>query len=168
MLRNKTATYALLALYEIGRQHRGASDPMGIRAHDIANKHRLPKAYVAKILENSVELWLDDGDGPTKEDFNTEAGVAVLELETPLPQDEDSVRTSILYFERLVLNKDYWIYIDNRFEGQGEEIHPYIVLNRYLERAEPRSRFLHTEITRTGKRLLDLLAGPSDEKEAST
>jgi len=49
MLRRKTATYALLALYEIGRQHRGASSPTGIRAGDIAEKHHLPKAYAAKI-----------------------------------------------------------------------------------------------------------------------
>lgn len=50
MLRRKTATYALLALYEIGRQHRGTPSPRGIRAGDIAETHRLPKAYVAKIL----------------------------------------------------------------------------------------------------------------------
>lgn len=50
MLRRKTATYALLALYEIGRQHRGTSSPKGIRAGDIAERHRLPRAYVAKIL----------------------------------------------------------------------------------------------------------------------
>lgn len=50
MLRRKTATYALLALYEIGRQHRDVSSPRGIRAGDIADRHKLPKAYVAKIL----------------------------------------------------------------------------------------------------------------------
>ena len=50
MLRRKTATYALLALYEIGRQHRGTTNPKGIRAGDIAEIHKLPKAYVAKIL----------------------------------------------------------------------------------------------------------------------
>ncbi len=37
-------------MYEIGRQHRGTSNPRGIRAGDIAEKHKLPKAYVAKIL----------------------------------------------------------------------------------------------------------------------
>jgi Rrf2 family protein len=64
MLRNKTATYALLAIYEIARQHRGVSEPLGIRAHDIANKHKLPKAYVAKILSqlaNSGILHSDRG-----------------------------------------------------------------------------------------------------------
>ncbi len=64
MLRNKTATYALLALYEIARQQRGVADPAGIRAHDIANKHKLPKAYVAKILSqlaNSGILHSDRG-----------------------------------------------------------------------------------------------------------
>jgi Rrf2 family protein len=64
MLRNKTATYALLAVYEIARQHRGVTDPLGVRAHDIANKHKLPKAYVAKILSqlaNSGILHSDRG-----------------------------------------------------------------------------------------------------------
>lgn len=64
MLRNKTATYALLAIYEIARQHRGVANPLGVRAHDIANKHRLPKAYVAKILSqlaNSGILHSDRG-----------------------------------------------------------------------------------------------------------
>jgi Rrf2 family protein len=64
MLRNKTATYALLAIYEIARQHRGVANPLGVRAHDIANKHKLPKAYVAKILSqlaNSGILHSDRG-----------------------------------------------------------------------------------------------------------
>ena len=50
MLRKKTAAYALLAVYEIAQQQQGATDPMGVRAGDIASKHKLPKAYAAKIL----------------------------------------------------------------------------------------------------------------------
>ena len=50
MLRRKTATYALLALYEIAQQNRESQIPTGIRAGDIAQKHKLPKAYAAKIL----------------------------------------------------------------------------------------------------------------------
>lgn len=50
MLRKKTATYALLALYEIAQQQRDAVSPAGVRAGDIALKHKLPKAYAAKIL----------------------------------------------------------------------------------------------------------------------
>ncbi|QDV89204.1 HTH-type transcriptional regulator CymR [Phycisphaerae bacterium RAS2] len=50
MLRKKTAAYALLAIYEIAEQQRGASSPLGVRAGDVADKHHLPKAYVAKIL----------------------------------------------------------------------------------------------------------------------
>ena len=64
MLRKKTATYALLALYEIADQHRNVSHPSGVRAHDIAHKHRLPKAYVAKILSqlaNAEILHSDRG-----------------------------------------------------------------------------------------------------------
>ena len=50
MLRKKTAAYALLAVYEIALQQQGATDPLGVRAGDIASKHKLPKAYAAKIL----------------------------------------------------------------------------------------------------------------------
>lgn len=50
MLRKKTAAYALLAIYEIAEQQRGSSSPLGVRAGDVAHKHHLPKAYVAKIL----------------------------------------------------------------------------------------------------------------------
>jgi Rrf2 family transcriptional regulator, nitric oxide-sensitive transcriptional repressor len=50
MLRNKTATYALLALYEIAQRQRDAPSAGGVRAGDIALKHKLPKAYAAKIL----------------------------------------------------------------------------------------------------------------------
>ncbi len=37
------------------------------------------------------------------------------------------------------------------------------VLERYLDRAEPRCRFLHDEISNTGARLLAQLAGPEAE-----
>lgn len=51
MIRNKTATYALLALYEIARHQRdSALGGGGLRAGDIAARHKLPKAYAAKIL----------------------------------------------------------------------------------------------------------------------
>ena len=40
------------------------------------------------------------------------------------------------------------------------------LLERYLERAEPRARFLHDEITSTGARLLAKLAGTSVGEEA--
>ena len=64
MLRKKTATYAVLALYEIADQHRATQERNGIRAQDIAHKHKLPKAYVAKILSqlaNSEILHSDRG-----------------------------------------------------------------------------------------------------------
>jgi Rrf2 family protein len=50
MLRKKTATYALLALYEIAHQQRVTPNQPGVRAGDIAQRHKLPKAYAAKIL----------------------------------------------------------------------------------------------------------------------
>jgi Rrf2 family protein len=65
MLRKKTATYALLAIYEIARQHRGVKDPLGIRAGDVAAKYKLPKAYVAKILSQLANSGvLNSGRGP--------------------------------------------------------------------------------------------------------
>ncbi len=50
MLQKKTATYALLAMYEIARQQRGVDRPPKVRARDIAAKYKLPQPYVAKIL----------------------------------------------------------------------------------------------------------------------
>jgi|CXWL01.1.fsa_nt_gi Rrf2 family protein len=65
MLRKKTATYALLAMYEIARQHRGVKDPLGVRAGDVAAKYKLPKAYVAKILSQLANAGvLNSGRGP--------------------------------------------------------------------------------------------------------
>lgn len=63
MLRRKTAAYALLAMYEIAQQQ-GEQPSSGVRAHDIAHKHRLPKAYAAKILSqlaNAGVLHSDRG-----------------------------------------------------------------------------------------------------------
>jgi hypothetical protein len=39
------------------------------------------------------------------------------------------------------------------------------VLERYLERAEPRARWLHEEITSTGQRLLNRLSGRTRDEE---
>ena len=65
MLRKKTATYALLALYEIAQQQRGSSNPAGVRASDIAQKHKLPKAYAAKILSQMANAGVLHSDrGP--------------------------------------------------------------------------------------------------------
>ncbi len=65
MLRKKTATYALLALYEIARQSQDSSAPIGVRAGDIAAKHKLPKAYAAKILSQLANAGILHSDrGP--------------------------------------------------------------------------------------------------------
>jgi Rrf2 family protein len=65
MLRKKTAAYALLAVYEIAHQQQGASDPLGVRAGDIAQKHKLPKAYAAKILSQLASAGVLHSDrGP--------------------------------------------------------------------------------------------------------
>ena len=65
MLRRKTATYALLALYEIAQQNRESQIPTGIRAGDIAQKHKLPKAYAAKILSQLANAGILHSDrGP--------------------------------------------------------------------------------------------------------
>ncbi len=54
MLQRKTAMYALVSLYEIAQQHRDSVDISGIRAVEIARKHKLPKAYAARILGQMV------------------------------------------------------------------------------------------------------------------
>jgi len=50
MLRRKTAAYALFALYEIAIRQTPGDTPLGVRSGDIAERHHMPRAYVAKIL----------------------------------------------------------------------------------------------------------------------
>ncbi|MFQ5429137.1 MAG: RrF2 family transcriptional regulator [Phycisphaerae bacterium] len=65
MLRRKTATYALLAMYEIAKQARESPDQRGVRAGDIAQRHKLPKAYAAKILSQLASVGILHSDrGP--------------------------------------------------------------------------------------------------------
>ncbi|MBK8268714.1 MAG: Rrf2 family transcriptional regulator [Planctomycetes bacterium] len=65
MLRRKTATYALLALFEIAQQNREGQTPIGVRAGEIAQKHKLPKAYAAKILSQLANAGILHSDrGP--------------------------------------------------------------------------------------------------------
>lgn len=65
MLRFKASAYALLAMYEIAKEHKGITNPPGIRAADIAKKYRLPKAYTAKVLSQLANGGLLHSDrGP--------------------------------------------------------------------------------------------------------
>lgn len=65
MLRRKTATYALLALYEIARQNGDGQETIGIRANEIALKHKMPRAYAAKILSQLAHAGILQSDrGP--------------------------------------------------------------------------------------------------------
>ncbi len=80
MLRNKTATYALLSLYEIGRQQAGTNERMGVRAHDIANKHKLPKAYVAKILSQLANAGILHSDRGPRGGFRLNATTKEISL----------------------------------------------------------------------------------------
>ncbi|MFO0973395.1 MAG: Rrf2 family transcriptional regulator [Phycisphaerae bacterium] len=50
MLRTKAASYALLAMYEIGKRQKGQNVANGTQAGDIAEKYKLPNAYCAKVL----------------------------------------------------------------------------------------------------------------------
>ena len=95
--------------------------------------HPAQNRWVADIDASTVELWLDDGDGKLSETFATRYGKAVLDLDSPTPTAEDTVQTDILSFELLEPGKDYYLYVDERFEEGDSEAHPYIVLNRYLE-----------------------------------
>jgi Rrf2 family transcriptional regulator, nitric oxide-sensitive transcriptional repressor len=80
MLRKKTATYALLALYEIAEQHRDAPHPSGVRAHDIAHKHKLPKAYVAKILSQLANAEILHSDRGPRGGFRLNRGPKEITL----------------------------------------------------------------------------------------
>lgn len=65
MIRRKTATYALLSLYEIASQQKGGAEPVGVRAGDISQKYKLPKAYAAKILSQMASAGVLHSDrGP--------------------------------------------------------------------------------------------------------
>ncbi len=50
MLRQKTACYALLVMYDIASKSGENGRGVGIRSADIADRHQLPRAYAAKIL----------------------------------------------------------------------------------------------------------------------
>jgi Rrf2 family transcriptional regulator, nitric oxide-sensitive transcriptional repressor len=80
MLRKKTATYALLALYEIAEQHRDNPHPSGVRAHDIAHKHKLPKAYVAKILSQLANAEILHSDRGPRGGFRLNRGTKEITL----------------------------------------------------------------------------------------
>jgi Rrf2 family protein len=65
MLRRKTATYALLALYEIAIHKHSPDGPKGVRAADISDRHHLPRAYAAKILSQLSSAGILNSDrGP--------------------------------------------------------------------------------------------------------
>ncbi len=80
MLRRKTAAYALLAMYEIAQQHEGDVHPLGVRAHDIAQKHRLPKAYAAKILSQLAGAGILHSDRGPRGGFKLNRPVESISL----------------------------------------------------------------------------------------
>ncbi len=80
MLRRKTATYAVLALYEIAEQHRDNPHPGGVRAHDIAHKHKLPKAYVAKILSQLANAEILHSDRGPRGGFRLNRAIEEISL----------------------------------------------------------------------------------------
>ena len=80
MLRKKTATYALLALYEIAQQQQGMNDPPGVRAGDIAVKHKLPKAYAAKILSQMASAGVLHSDRGPRGGFKLNKSASEISL----------------------------------------------------------------------------------------
>ncbi|MCK6455323.1 MAG: Rrf2 family transcriptional regulator [Phycisphaerae bacterium] len=50
MMRTKAASYALLAVFEIGKRARGSGASNGVQAGEVAQKYKLPTAYAAKIM----------------------------------------------------------------------------------------------------------------------
>jgi len=80
MLRKKTAAYALLAVYEIAQQQQGVADPLGVRAGDIASKHKLPKAYAAKILSQLASAGVLHSDRGPRGGFKLSRSVDKISL----------------------------------------------------------------------------------------
>jgi len=64
MVRNKAASYAVLAMVEIAEKRR-AGGPAEMQASDIANRFGLPMAYTAKVLSQLARASLLRSDrGP--------------------------------------------------------------------------------------------------------
>ncbi len=80
MLRRKTATYALLALYEIAERGQDGKPPVGIRASDIASKHKLPKAYAAKILSQLASAGILHSDRGPRGGFRLQRSAEAISL----------------------------------------------------------------------------------------
>lgn len=80
MLRRKTATYALLALYEIAQQQRDSPNGGGVRAGDIAHKHKLPKAYAAKILSQMAGAGVLHSDRGPRGGFRLNRAIEDISL----------------------------------------------------------------------------------------
>ena len=63
--------------------------------------------YVVAIQQGSVYLYLDDGDGPVKEDFATTPGHAVLDLDGRRPGRRRAAGP--YYFQQLEYGTDYTV-----------------------------------------------------------
>jgi hypothetical protein len=83
--------------------------------------------FVVEILQGSVFLYLDNGNGPVKEDFATTPGYAVLDLDGQSPP-AGAAKAGPYYFEQLQYGTDFTVLIDER-----NQTHPIIVLSRYLD-----------------------------------
>ena len=80
------------------------------------------------VLENSVDVYLDDGDGPSLEEgFDTIESYAYLDLDSAVPTDSDTLRTDLLHFEKLQFPRDYWILLTDSDRTAAGEIYPYII-----------------------------------------
>ncbi len=74
-------------------------------------------------------------------------------------------RLAMLHAERLTRLLADELIAEVLLEQAKQHPHRRPLLERYLERAEPRARFLHDEITSTGARMLAKLAGNGDAEE---
>jgi hypothetical protein len=74
-------------------------------------------------------------------------------------------RLAMLHAERLTRLLADELIAEVLLEQAKKHPHRRPLLERFLERAEPRARFLHTEITSTGARMLAKLAGNGDAEE---
>jgi len=82
---------------------------------------------IVQIQQGTVVLYLDDGDGDTREDFATVPGYAALGLDGPAPGTGDTV-AGPYYFQQLDEGTDYDVLVDER-----NQTHPILILKRYLD-----------------------------------
>ncbi len=129
-----------------------------------ANERRVARIQLLSLSAQQHLLARTAGDK-----FRGLTGIPVTEWPKALLKNWDPKRDfayAMLHAERLTrLLADEHI-VEILLEQSRQHPERVSILERYLDRAEPRCRFLHEEITTTGGRLLGKLAASEDKAEA--